>query len=163
MRTSPSSISTLLTSSNSLYSDTLKNVKGTGEFTVQIISEWFLESANHTCGNFRFDVNEFQEAGLTMVDSSMVRPPRVAESAVQFECKLEELFPMKNAQGDVTATLVIGRVVLVHYNKNVYNEETGEICPEKYLPVGRMGGNYYATIGKIIEIPRPKVEGLKAL
>ena len=59
-----------------------------GQFVVNIISDWYLESANHTCGNFDPDVNEMDIAGLTPIPSVIVKPPRVGESAVQMECEV---------------------------------------------------------------------------
>lgn len=62
--------------------------KHAGQFVVNIMSSWYLESANHTSGPFPPDQNEFELAGLTTVPSEVVAPPRVAESAVQFECEV---------------------------------------------------------------------------
>jgi flavin reductase (DIM6/NTAB) family NADH-FMN oxidoreductase RutF len=68
-----------------------------GEFVVNIISEWYLDSANHTSGAFSYGTNEVVLSGLTTLESAIVSPPRIAESAVHFECKVGEgvlvLFP----------------------------------------------------------------------
>jgi flavin reductase (DIM6/NTAB) family NADH-FMN oxidoreductase RutF len=61
------------------------------EFVVNIISDWFIEAANYTSGDFDRGVDEMALAGLTPVPSVMVGPPRVAESAIQFECKLRQV------------------------------------------------------------------------
>lgn len=58
------------------------------EFVVSIISDWFVEAANHTCGNFPPEVDEMKVAGLTPVKSIIVTPPRVKESAMNMECKV---------------------------------------------------------------------------
>lgn len=58
------------------------------EFVVSIMSDWFIESANHTCGDFPPDVDEMEAAGLTPAKSTVVAPPRVKESAVNMECKV---------------------------------------------------------------------------
>jgi flavin reductase (DIM6/NTAB) family NADH-FMN oxidoreductase RutF len=55
---------------------------------VNIISDWFVEAANHTCGDFPRGTDEMQQAGLTPLPSTLVAPPRVAESALQMECKI---------------------------------------------------------------------------
>lgn len=55
---------------------------------VSIMSEWFIEAANHTCGNFPPEVDEMAVTGLTPVPSTIVTPPRVKESAVNMECKV---------------------------------------------------------------------------
>ena len=59
---------------------------------VNIMSSWYLESANHCSGAFPPDVNEMEVAGLTEVPSEVVKPPRVAEAAVQLECEVKVFF-----------------------------------------------------------------------
>lgn len=66
--------------------DTCANALATKEFVVNIMSLWYIEAANHTCGNYDPDVNEFEVSGLTPLPSQVVKPPRVAESAVHMEC-----------------------------------------------------------------------------
>lgn len=68
--------------------DTLHNIEGTKEFVVNIMSSWYLEAANHTSGNFPANVNEMEVAGLASLPSDAVRPPRLAEAAVQLECEV---------------------------------------------------------------------------
>lgn len=58
------------------------------EFVVSIMSDWFVESANHSCGNFSPEVDEMAVSGLTPAPSTLVTPPRVKESAVNMECKV---------------------------------------------------------------------------
>lgn len=58
------------------------------EFVVSIMSDWFVEAANHTCGSFPPEVDEMKAAGLTPVKSTLVQPPRVEESGVNMECKV---------------------------------------------------------------------------
>jgi len=66
------------------------------EFVVNIISHWFVEAANHTCGDFDRGVDELAAAGLTAVASQRVRPPRVGEAAVQLECKLRTVHEVED-------------------------------------------------------------------
>lgn len=94
--------------------DTLNNIEETGEFVVNIISDWMVESANHTCGAFPPDVDEMTVVGLTPLPSEVVSPPRVAESAVHMECKLAGKHEVVNDKGAVTCTVVFGRVVRFH-------------------------------------------------
>ena len=145
--------------------DTLQNVKATREFVTHIMSEWYLESANHTCGNFEPDVNEFDEAALTMVASDLVRPPRCAESAVQLECRVESIHDIdKDAAdgGGPSCTMVVGRVVKVHVNRAVYDEDNGVVVAEALRPMSRLGGNTYGTLGDIFDLARPTVGGRAA-
>lgn len=121
------------------------------------MSEWFLEAANHTCGNFPEDVSEFDQAGLTAVECVKVAPPRVAEAAVALECVVRSIIPIPNETGTVTATIVVGTVVLIHVNQGVYDPHSQTIIPERLRPMARLGGNTYSCLGDIFDIARPKV------
>ena len=88
-------------------SDTHRNLVETGECVVQIISEWYAEAANHSTGAFEYDVDEIQAAGLTTLPTTPKLTsgvPRIAEAAVQMECTLDHLVPIKNAEGQVCRT-----------------------------------------------------------
>ena len=63
---------------------------------VNLIGEWFIEAANHCCGNFDYGEDEMELSGLTPLPSLRVAPPRVAESAVQMECKLRHTYEVKD-------------------------------------------------------------------
>ena len=139
--------------------DTLVNLKNNGECVVHIISEWYVESANHTCGNFDSDVNEFEVAKLSRLPSLLVSPPRVAESAIQLECKLVNLLPIKNATGKTTSTICVCEVVMVHVHDEVFDKESGTVKPEKLRPVSRLGGNTYGLTREMFDILRPGTEG----
>mmetsp|Transcript_27547 Transcript_27547/g.82513 ORF Transcript_27547/g.82513 Transcript_27547/m.82513 type:complete len:139 (-) Transcript_27547:71-487(-) len=126
------------------------------------MSEWYLEAANHTCGNFAPEVNEFDEAGLTQVPSELVRPPRCAEAAVQLECRVDSIHDIRKDEADgggPSCTMVVGRVLKVHVNRAVYDEENGVVRPEALRPMSRLGGNTYGTLGDIFDLRRPTVGG----
>lgn len=138
--------------------DTCANAVETKEFVVNIMSEWFVESANHTCGNFLDNEDEMAIAGLTPLPSKMVKPPRVGESAINFECKLVDTKDIINAAGQVTATLLFGEVVAVHVHSSVLDEEwegKPRIDVEKLKPLGRLGGNTYTRVGGTFDLARP--------
>src|SRR4051812_31526349 len=71
--------------------DTLRNIEETGEFVLNIVSEHFVEGLNKAAAEVDADVDEFVLGGLTPVPSDIVKPPRVAEAKVHFECKLREI------------------------------------------------------------------------
>lgn len=138
--------------------DTLFNILETKEFVVNIISEWFVEAANHCCGNFPYGTDEMQLSGLTPVESLRVKPPRVAESGVQLECRLLDKYDAKNAEGKVTATVVLGEVVMWHVAKGVAGKSpTGKLIVdvEKLAPISRLGGNTYGRTSGLFDLPRP--------
>lgn len=145
--------------------DSLANIMETGELVVNIISEWFLEASNHTCGAYDDDVDEMALANLTPVPSEMVAPPRVAESAIQMECKLRSTYDVKNKNGEVTTTIIIAEVVLFHILKEVAGKSPhGKTIVDvnKLRPMSRFGGNIYGTSGTCFEIPRPPKEAQEA-
>lgn len=143
--------------------DTLVNILETKEFVINIISEWFIEAANHTCGNFDYGVNELHLSGLTPQPSTKIKPPRIAESAIQFECQLRHTYDIKDASGKVCSTLVVGEVVVAHVASAVTGTSpTGKMIAdvEKLKPISRLGGNTYGRSEGLFDLPRPDHEVL---
>lgn len=141
--------------------DSLQNILDTGEFVVCIISEWFLEAANHTCGEYDKGCNEMELAGLTPEPSYKVKPPRVKESAIHFECKLVHTYDVKNKSGAITGTIVLGECVMAHMHQGLattspHGKPIADIF--KLKPMARLGGDMYSCLRDIVEIPRPAKE-----
>lgn len=98
-------------------------------------------------------VNEFEKAGFTMQKSDAVKPFRVKESPVQFECKVNEIISLGNEGG--AGNLIICEVVQLHLSEDILDHE-GKIIQEKLDLVSRMGGNWYSRANKgLFEIPKP--------
>ncbi len=133
--------------------DTLVNVRETGEFVVNISSSWFAEALNFTSAEFDYGVDEMARAGLTAQRSDIVKPPRVAESAIQMECKLSKLVPI-GAGGPGSTTIVIGEIVRFHIANGF--AENGVVSIEKLNPISRLGGISYGHVDQVFELPRPK-------
>uniref|UniRef100_A0A383W8H8 Flavin reductase like domain-containing protein n=1 Tax=Tetradesmus obliquus TaxID=3088 RepID=A0A383W8H8_TETOB len=145
--------------------DTLQNIEETKEFTLNMISDWFVEAANHTCGDFERGVDEFQQSGLTPVPSKLVKPPRVRESAVQMECKLRQVIEFKDRDGKPSNSVVLGEVVLFHIADGVAGRSpSGKLVvdPTKLQPVCRLGGVTYGRVTELYDIPRPNISGANA-
>ena len=131
--------------------DTLINIRDTKEFVVNIVSEPFAEKMVLCSTDFDSDVDEFEMSGLTPITSQKVAPPRVGESKVSFECKLNQIVEI----GDGTAGsgfVVIGTIVLFHIDEEVY--EDGRINLEKLQALGRIAGNGYARTTDTFDIIR---------
>ncbi|MGB7862242.1 MAG: flavin reductase family protein, partial [Candidatus Sulfotelmatobacter sp.] len=94
--------------------DTLRNIRETREFVVNIVTYELREAMNLTSGEYEASVNEFELAKLTPEPSKIVRPPRVAESPVSFECKLHQILDFSPAP--TSGSLVIGKIVSIHMN-----------------------------------------------
>lgn len=141
--------------------DSLCNILETKEFCVNIMSEWYLDNANHSCGNFQPDVDEFQESGMSKAPCAVVDVPRVKEAAVSYECRLEHCYPVKNDDGNPTTEIVLGRIIRIHVDREVlvpdFDPNKPVVDTLKLKPIGRLGGNIYSAIGDTVDIPRPKV------
>lgn len=132
--------------------DTLRNVEETGEFVVNIVSEAIAEAANLTAAEVAPDVDEFQLAGLTPLKSDVIRPPRVAESPAQMECKLlQVIYTSHKAGGGV---IVLGEVVRFHVREDLVDNY--RIDPAGLDAVGRMAGNTWVRTRDRVELVRPK-------
>jgi len=122
------------------HKDTLANVKATGEFVINIATEPTLKQMDTTGLVYPPEVDEFVVAGLTPAPSTAIKPPRIAESPINFECKLFSLVPLGDAEG--SATLILGRAVHLRVADEVLRD--GKIDPALLAPVARMGGPFYA-------------------
>jgi flavin reductase (DIM6/NTAB) family NADH-FMN oxidoreductase RutF len=133
--------------------DTLRNIRETKEFVVNIVTYELREAMNVTSGEYDAAVNEFELAKLTPKPSKIVRPPRVRESPVSFECKLHQIldFSPKPTSG----SLVIGEIVCIHMNDAHLKD--GRLDRNSLDLIGRMGGLQYTRTKERFEMVRPKV------
>ena len=144
----------VIRSSDGQEKDTLKNVKATKEFVVNIVSEEFAEKMNQCSAEYPPNIDEFKESGLTPEPSKIVKPPRVQEAKVNMECKLIQTVEIGNKPGG--ATVVIGEVVYFHVREDVYQD--GKIILNKLKPIGRLGGTEYCRVTDIFSLPRPSIK-----
>lgn len=133
--------------------DTLKNIQDTGEFVVNIVSREIAEKMNQSSGAYAHGVNEFEEAGLTAVPSTHIAPPRVAESLINFECKLFQIISFGEHPG--AGNLVLGRVQCAHLDESVY--KNGRVDLDVLQPIGRLAGMEYCAVKERFVMVRPEV------
>jgi flavin reductase (DIM6/NTAB) family NADH-FMN oxidoreductase RutF len=122
------------------------------------MSDWFVEAANHTSGDFPPGADEAAAAGLTRLPSARVAPPRIAEAGVALECVLREVHNVAGGDGKPSSAVVIGQVVLAHVHPAVAGASpSGRLVVDatKLRPVARMGGNTYAASPALFDLPRP--------
>lgn len=129
--------------------DTLRNLREVGEFVVNIVNEPMLKPMVRASGDWPPDTSEFEVTGLTPVASERVRAPRVAESPIQFECRLEREVPLGGT------TFVIGEILLVHVADELL--AGGVVDATQLNAVGRLGGDGYTIVREVIREPRPVV------
>ena len=131
--------------------DTLINIEETKEFVIHVVSEDIVEKMNITATAFNPDIDEFEEAGFTKINSIVVKPPRIKESKVQLECTLHQVLHFGDHPG--AGSLVIGKVEMVHIDDELYYD--GKINTQKLNPVGRMAGHMYTrSISDMFELVR---------
>ncbi len=123
------------------FKDTYVNLIASGECVVNIVTEAAAEAMNLTGESFDPNTDEFSEARVTPIPSDLVKPMRVQESPVQFECKLNQTVTLQNEHG--RNDLMICDVLRIHVHESVYIGDH-KIDADKLRAVGRMGGSTYA-------------------
>jgi flavin reductase (DIM6/NTAB) family NADH-FMN oxidoreductase RutF len=132
--------------------DTLRNVRATGEFVVNIVTEALAQAMNLTSTELPPEIDEFDLAGLTATPSVAVRAPRVAESPIHLECRVAHLWEIGDTPG--AATLVVGRVVHLHVDSSVLLGED-KIDLARLQPIGRLSGAGYCRVTDVFDMARP--------
>ncbi|HLE73177.1 MAG TPA: flavin reductase family protein [Anaerolineales bacterium] len=132
--------------------DTLDNIRATGEYVINVVTQTTAEAMNKTATELPPEINEFEFAGLTQAPSVKVRPPRVGESPVNFECELRQIVDIGDGQPG-SGWIVIGEIVHLHVADEVLLPDH-KIDIRALQPVGRLSGYSYARINEIFEMER---------
>ena len=132
---------------------TLINCQNTKEVVINVVNYDIVQQTSLSSTEYPDGVNEFIKAGLTMLPSDVVKPFRVAESPVQFECKVNDVIALGDQGG--AGNLVICEVVRIHINEAVLDKD-GLIDQHKIDLVARMGANWYSrsNVG-MFEVEKP--------
>jgi flavin reductase (DIM6/NTAB) family NADH-FMN oxidoreductase RutF len=133
--------------------DTLHNIEATGEFVVNVVSEDFSGQMNLCSPEFAPEIDEFAVSGLTPAPSEVVRPPRVAESPVNMECRLVQVVHV--SPKPLGGSIVLGEVVRFHVADELF--EDYRIDPDRLRPIGRMGGPTYTRTTDRFNMERPQL------
>jgi flavin reductase (DIM6/NTAB) family NADH-FMN oxidoreductase RutF len=138
---------------NNTVKHTLLNAQATKEVVINVVNYDIVQQTSLSSTEYPDGVNEFEKAGLTMVPSDIVKPFRVAESPVQFECKINDIIALGDQGG--AGNLVICEVVKIHIHEDILDEE-GMIDQHKIDLVARMGANWYSRSNKgMFEVEKP--------
>jgi flavin reductase (DIM6/NTAB) family NADH-FMN oxidoreductase RutF len=139
---------------NNTTKHTLENIKETDEVVINVVSHSMVQQTSLASCEYAKDVNEFDKAGFTALPSEMIKPFRVKESPVSFECKVRQIIATGNEGG--AGNLILCEILLIHLRDEILDEE-GYIDPHKIDLVGRMGLNYYcrASGEAVFEVPKP--------
>ena len=138
--------------------DTLRNVQETGEFVWNLATRDLADAMNQTCAAVAPEVSEFALAGLTPLPSTLVQPPRVAESPVTMECRCTQILQLQGADGaQVPTWLVLGEVVAVHIDTALLKDGVYDTASAGHIL--RAGGPAdYFTVGpeQLFKMHRPR-------
>ena len=135
---------------------TLRNIEATGEFVVNVVTRGMAERVNQASGDYADDVDEFDVAPFTREPSTLVRPPRVAESPAALECKLFEV--VRHGAGAQAANYIIGEVVHVRVQDAALRAD-GLFDTAGQALVGRMGRDEWVEVvpGAVFDLARPVI------
>ncbi len=133
---------------------TLENLKEVPECVINIVNFNMVHQVSLSSVEYAKGVNEFIKAGLTMLPSELVKPPRVAESPVQFECVVKDIIHLGHLAG--AGNLVIAEIKLMHISEAILDTE-GKIDQEKIDHVARLGGDWYCRVtpDNLFEVAKP--------
>ncbi|OYU84308.1 MAG: flavin reductase [Flavobacterium sp. BFFFF2] len=138
---------------NNTVKHTLINCEATKEVVINMVDYAMVEQMSLASTEYPDGVNEFVKSGFTMLESVEVKPFRVAESPVQFECKVQQIIPLGQEGG--AGNMVICEVVHIHVSEAVLNEQ-GAIDQHKLDLVARLGSNWYSRANSgLFEVEKP--------
>lgn len=122
---------------------TLENVLEVKECVINIVNYDMVQQMSLASTEYGKGVNEFEKAGFTMLKSDLVKPPRVAEAPVQFECLVNEVIPLGDKHG--AGNLVLAEIKLIHIKEEILDAD-GKIDQQKIDLVARLGGDWYCRV-----------------
>jgi len=132
---------------------TLINAEATGEVVINVVNYDMVQQISLASTEYADGVDEFIKSGLTPVISEVVKPFRVKEAPVQFECKVTQIIPLGTEGG--AGNLILCEVLRIHINENIL-DQNGVIDQHKIDLVSRLGGNWYSRSNQgLFEVPKP--------
>jgi len=133
---------------------TLENIHEVPECVINIVTYDMVQQTSLASVEYPKGVNEFIKAGFTPVASDLVRPPRVAESPVQFECVVNEVKVLGHGPG--AGNLILAEIKLMHINESILDAD-GKIDQQKLDLVARLGGDWYARVNRdnLFKVAKP--------
>lgn len=133
--------------------DSLTNIEATAEFVVNLATYELREQMNISSSRVASDIDEFEIAGLAPAPSRFVKPPRVAKSPAALECRLFQIVPLPDDNGDASQWAIIGRVVGVFIDDRFIKD--GRVDTVAMRPIARMGYSEYTTVEAAWRMRRP--------
>ena len=132
---------------------TLINAEATREVVINVVNYDIVQQTSLASTEYADGVDEFIKSGLTPIASEVVKPFRVKESPVQFECKVTQIIPLGTEGG--AGNLILCEVLRIHIDESIL-DENGTIDQHKIDLVSRLGGNWYSRSNQgLFEVPKP--------
>lgn len=132
---------------------TLINAEATREVVINVVNYDMVQQTSLASTEYADGVDEFIKSGLTPIASEVVKPFRVKESPVQFECKVTQIIPLGTEGG--AGNLILCEVLRIHIDESIL-DENGAIDQHKIDLVSRLGGNWYSRSNQgLFEVPKP--------
>jgi flavin reductase (DIM6/NTAB) family NADH-FMN oxidoreductase RutF len=133
---------------------TLENILEVGECVINIVNHQMVQQTSLASVEYPKGTNEFIKAGFTAIASDLVKPPRVAESPVQFECLVKQVIPLGDQHG--AGNLILAEIKIMHIREDILDAE-GKIDQEKIDLVARLGGDWYCRVTKsnLFKVAKP--------
>lgn len=136
------------------YKDTLRNLRASGEFTVNLVNEAIAEQMNICAADFPGEVDELAKAGLTALPGARISTPRIAESPVSLECTTMQLLEIGEDR-----SLVIGNIHAMHLADEYWDAERDYVRTEDMRLIARMHGRgWYARTSDLFHMARKTAE-----
>ena len=133
--------------------DSLRNVEETGEFVVNIVGQAQFDAMNISSQSFAYGENEFLHAGLEMIESETVQPPRIGGVPAALECRLYQTMPLPRDDAGRGYVMVMGTVTGIYVDGAVVKD--GKLDYTAYTPISRLGYRDYGRITDIFQVARP--------
>ena len=133
--------------------DSLRNVEETGEFVVNIVGQTQFDAMNMSSESLEYGENEFLHAGLEMVDSETVSPPRVGGVPAALECRLFQTVPLPRDDAGRGYVMVMGTITGIYVDEMVIKD--GKLDYTAFTPISRLGYRDYARVTDIFQVARP--------
>lgn len=134
--------------------DTLENIRATGEFVVNIVTWELREKMNVTSATLPRKIDEMKEAGLEPLPSRLVRPPRVAASPVNLECRHLQTVELPTNNPSAPNSAIFGQVIGIHIDDAILAD--GMIDMNRFKPVARLGYMDYTVVDNVFTLDRPR-------
>jgi len=131
--------------------DTFRNIEETGEFVVNVVTENMAEAMNISAIYYPPEISEVEKAGVTVVPSDLVKPPRIAESPINMECKLTKIVEL--GKPELSEQMILAEVLRVHILDKLYQD--GYVDIGSLHLIGRMGHNKYTRTRDLFNLPEP--------